>query len=120
HEAGKWEHVMSDTVEAALDRVLGNPTTCPHGNPIPGSSYDAPSMVPLADIPVGHAFTVSRIPEELEFTPGLLDFLEASHILPGHSGRLTAASPDGTVTVEIEGRHVGLGSFASSRILVLA
>ena len=61
HEAGKWEHVMSDTVEAALDRVLGNPTTCPHGNPIPGSSYDAPSMVPLADIPVGHAFTVSRI-----------------------------------------------------------
>jgi DtxR family Mn-dependent transcriptional regulator len=120
HEAGKWEHVMSDTVEAALDRVLGNPTTCPHGNPIPGSSYDAPSMVPLVDIPVGHAFTVSRIPEELEFTPGLLDFLEASHILPGHSGRLTAASPDGTVTVEIEGRHVGLGSFASSRILVLA
>ena len=120
HEAGKWEHVMSDTVEAALDRVLGNPTTCPHGNPIPGSSYDAPSMVPLADIPVGHAFTVSRIPEELEFTPGLLDFLEASHILPGHSGRLTASSPDGTVTVEIEGRHVGLGSFASARILVLA
>ena len=120
HEAGKWEHVMSDTVEAALDRVLGNPTTCPHGNPIPGSPYDAPSMVPLADIPVGHAFTVSRIPEELEFTPGLLDFLEASHILPGHSGRLTASSPDGTVTVEIEGRHVGLGSFASARILVLA
>ena len=120
HEAGKWEHVMSNTVEAALDRVLGNPTTCPHGNPIPGSSYDAPSMVPLADIAVGHSFTVSRIPEELEFTPGLLDFLEASHILPGHSGRLTAASPDGTVTIEIEGRHVGLGSFASSRILVLA
>ncbi len=120
HEAGKWEHVMSDTVETALDRVLGNPTTCPHGNPIPGSSYDAPTMVPLADIPVGQAFTVSRIPEELEFTPGLLDFLEASHILPGHSGRLTAASPDGTVTVEIEGRHVGLGAFASARILVLA
>jgi DtxR family Mn-dependent transcriptional regulator len=120
YEAGKWEHVMSDAVEAAMDRVLGNPTTCPHGNPIPGSLYDAPIMVPLADIAVGKAFTVSRIPEELEFTPGLLDFLEESNILPGHSGTLTAASPDGTVTIEIEGRHIGLGSFASARILVLA
>ncbi len=120
HEAGRWEHVMSDAVEAAMDRVLGNPTTCPHGNPIPGSSYDAPHMVPLADIAVGGSFTVTRIPEELEFTPGLLDFLEDSNILPGHTGVITAASPDGTVTIEIEGRHIGVGSFASARILVLA
>jgi DtxR family Mn-dependent transcriptional regulator len=120
HEAGKWEHVMSDAVEAAMARVLGNPTTCPHGNPIPGSSYTAPLMVPLSDIEVGQRFTVSRIPEELEFTPGLLDFLEDAQILPGHVGTLTAASPDGTVTVEIDGKHVGVGSFASARILVLA
>jgi DtxR family Mn-dependent transcriptional regulator len=33
---------------------------------------------------------------------------------------LTAASPDGTVTVEIDGRHVGVGAFASARILVMA
>ncbi len=120
HEAGKWEHVMSDAVETAMDRVLGSPTTCPHGNPIPGSSYDAPTMVPLSDIGVGKGFTVTRIPEELEFTPGLLDFLEESSILPGRMGRITAASPDGTMTIEIEGRHVGVGSFASNRILVIA
>ena len=30
----------------------------------------------------------------------------------------TAASPDGTTTVEIDGRHIGVGSFASARILV--
>jgi len=120
HEAGRWEHVMSDAVEEAMARVLGNPTTCPHGNPIPGSSYTAPLMVPLSDIEVGHRFTVSRIPEELEFTPGLLDFLEEAQLLPGHVGTITAASPDGTVTVEIDGRHVGVGAFASARILVLA
>ena len=85
HEAGKWEHVMSDAVEAAMDRVLGNPTTCPHGNPIPGSLYDAPTMVPLSDILVGHSFTIARIPEELEFAPGVLDFLEEASILPGLS-----------------------------------
>jgi len=120
HEAGKWEHVMSDAVEAALDRVLGSPTTCPHGNPIPGSSYQIPNSQPLADLRVGQHFTVNRIPEELEFTPGLLDFLETSSIQPGRAGVVTAASPDGTVTVEIEGRHVGVGAFASARILVMA
>jgi DtxR family Mn-dependent transcriptional regulator len=65
-------------------------------------------------------FTVNRIPEELEFTPGLLDFLEQANVLPGHGGTVMAASPDGTLTVEIEGRSVGLGEFASTRILVMA
>jgi DtxR family transcriptional regulator, Mn-dependent transcriptional regulator len=120
HEAGKWEHVMSDAVEQAMDRVLGSPTTCPHGNPIPGSLYLEPVLVALADVEVGKSFTINRIPEELEFTPGLLDFLEEASILPGRSGLLTAASPDGTMTIEIEGHHVGVGSFASARILVIA
>ena len=47
-EAGKWEHIISEAVEAAIVRVLGNPTTCPHGNPIPGANYLAPSSVPLS------------------------------------------------------------------------
>src|SRR4051812_49924454 len=51
-EAGKWEHVISDQVEAAIVRVLDNPTTCPHGNPIPGSAYSAPDTVALADLDV--------------------------------------------------------------------
>lgn len=120
HEAGKWEHIMSEAVESAMDRVLGSPTTCPHGNPIPGSQYAAPDSTPLSTLSIGQRFTVNRIPEELEFTPGLLDFLEESSIQPGRSGVLTAASPDGTMTVEIEGRHVGVGAFASARILVMA
>ena len=119
-EAGRWEHVMSDAVEEAMDRVLGGPTTCPHGNPIPGSDYHAPDASRLVDLEVGDPFTVSRIPEELEFTPGLLDFLEESSIQPGHRGLVTAASPDGTMTVEIDGNRVGVGSFASARILVTA
>src|SRR3546814_114494 len=28
HEAGRWEHVMSESVEQAMDRLLGSPTTC--------------------------------------------------------------------------------------------
>src|SRR3954471_23314893 len=120
HEAGRWEHVMSTKVEVAMDRLLGSPTTCPHGNPIPGSHYEAPNARRLVDLTVGDAFTVSRIPEELEFTPGLLDFLEGASLLPGREGTVTASSPDGTMTVEIAGSHVGVGAFASARILVTA
>ncbi|WP_436794952.1 metal-dependent transcriptional regulator [Actinospongicola halichondriae] len=117
-EAGKWEHVISDNVEQAIDRHLGSPTTCPHGNPIPGSDYDAPLTVPLSGVDVGSSFTVSRIPEELEFTPGLLEFLESASVLPGTTGSVKASSPDGTTTIEIDGNAIGIGAFASERILV--
>jgi len=117
-EAGKWEHVISPTVEAAMMSRLDDPTTCPHGNPIPGSDYEAPNLVTLDTIPVGDDFTVRRIPEELEFRAGMLDFLEQSSITPGSKGRMTAMSPDGTATVEIEGSAVGVGEFATARILV--
>jgi DtxR family Mn-dependent transcriptional regulator len=118
HEAGKWEHVLSEPVEAAINRLLDNPTTCPHGNPIPGSRYEAPDAIALCDLDVGGMFTVSRIPEELEFTPGLLEFLEDSHITPGSDGVVEAASPDGTITVRMGDRVIGVGAFASARILV--
>ena len=119
-EAGKWEHVLSESVEVAINRMLENPTTCPHGNPIPGSGYLQADLIALSDLHVGDAFTVTRIPEELEFTPGLLDFLEDNAILPGRNGVLRAASPDGTLTVEIEQRTIGIGAFAGARILVTA
>jgi len=119
HEAGKWEHVISPEVEQALVRVLNDPTTCPHGNPIPGSDYEPPSEASnLSELDPGAEFTVERIPEELEFRAGLLEFLEDAAIVPGNQGRVSAKSPDGTITIEIGGDHVGVGAFASDRILV--
>lgn len=117
-EAGKWEHVLSEPVELAINRMLENPTTCPHGNPIPGSGYAEAELVALSTLGVGAGFTVTRIPEELEFTPGLLDFLEDNDVLPGRVGEITASSPDGTVTVKIDERTIGIGAFAGARILV--
>ena len=119
-EAGRWEHVISPTVEAAMTRALGDPTTCPHGNPIPGTGYNAPDTVSLDQLGVGQQFVVSRIPEELEFTAGMLQFLESSSLLPGNRGTITAASDTAGTTVEIEGRSVDIDPFASTRILVSA
>ncbi len=118
HEAGKWEHVISPEVEAAIAAHLDDPTTCPHGNPIPGSDYVEPSMVSLSAVTIGTGFTVKRIPEELEFADGMLEYLEASNVVPGSSGTVLAVSPDGTTTVDVSGSVIGLGAFAAERILV--
>lgn len=119
HEAGKWEHVISERVEAAMVRVLGEPTTCPHGNPIPGTDYRPPKALPLGDLSVGEGFTVSRIPEDLEWTPGVLEFLEEASVVPGAAAVLTALSPDGTATVDVSGRAVALGAAQAAKILVV-
>ena len=119
HEAGRWEHVISPSVEDAFLRVLDDPTTCPHGNPIPGTDYQVPEGTSaLSDLDAGNNFVVERIPEELEFQPGLLEFLEESNLIPGENGTVTAVSPDGTTTVEVKGTMIGVGAFASQRILV--
>ena len=119
HEAGKWEHVVSPRVEAAFLKLLEDPTTCPHGNPIPGSDYQTPEGTSaLAEISIGNGFVIERIPEELEFQAGLLEFLEESNLIPGENGTVTAVSPDGTTTVDVKGRQIGIGAFASQRILV--
>ena len=117
-EAGKWEHVISEEVETALIRVLGEPTTCPHGNPIPGSDYEAPDVVALSELTVGSRFVVSRIPEELEFADGMLDFLESNSLRPGFAGVVEQMGSDGRTVVAIDGRTVTIGAFAGERILV--
>ena len=118
-EAGKWEHVLSPRVEEAMSKLLGHPTTCPHGNPIPGSDYAAPDSVALSKLEEGRQFVVSRITEELEFAEGVLDFLEDSSMCPGNSGTVMTSSPDGSTTVSIDGEPVDVNGFTSERVLVV-
>ena len=117
-EAGRWEHVMSDEVEQAMSRVLGHPTTCPHGNPIPGSNYEPPTAMRLSELNAGQDFTVLRIPEELEFTPGMLEFLEKSRLVPGSQGTVRRNTRQGPMTVEVDGTDIDVDPFATVRMLV--
>jgi len=120
-EAGRWEHVISPLVEAAMVKVLDNPTTCPHGNPIPGSDYVRPvRAAALIDLGVGGHFRVERIPEELEHQKGQLAYLEQAGMTPGRVGAILAIAPDGTTTVSLDGTPMGLSAFAASRIVVTA
>src|SRR6476659_286971 len=66
-EADRWEHAISADVEAKLVVLLGDPLTCPHGNPIPGTKRkaDKAKLVRLLDSDPGPV-TVKRISEKLE------------------------------------------------------
>ncbi len=41
-EADRLEHVLSEELEARIDRVLGYPTHDPHGDPIPDARLEWP------------------------------------------------------------------------------
>jgi DtxR family Mn-dependent transcriptional regulator len=120
HEACKWEHVISEDVERALNDLLGSPTTCPHGNPIPGADHLGERVVPLETVHVGDSFTVSRIPEELEVAPGMLDLLESSKFYPGAIGTVVSGETDGSRTVRVADRDITLDGFATARIMIQA
>jgi DtxR family Mn-dependent transcriptional regulator len=82
-EADRWEHVISDDVEEKLVALLGDPATCPHGNPIPGSAHaTATTTVALLRAPRG-AVTVSRISERLEIDDERLRFVATAGLVPG-------------------------------------
>jgi DtxR family Mn-dependent transcriptional regulator len=104
-EAGRWEHVISDDVEARLVELLGDPATCPHGNPIPGSHSAAPAVAtrPLAEVGVGERVRLLRISEEVELNLGSLTLLDDGGFIPGAVARVGGRDADGTVEVTVEG-----------------
>jgi DtxR family Mn-dependent transcriptional regulator len=101
-EAGKWEHVISDEVEARFIAVLGNPTTCPHGSPIPGSGAVLTGQVPIASVAPGTAVHVTRVTEEVETDEAALYYCSNHGLTPGRSATIVSKAPDGTVTLRID------------------
>jgi DtxR family transcriptional regulator, Mn-dependent transcriptional regulator len=118
-EAEVWEHAISDQVEKAMWDKLDDPKTCPHGNPIPGAGYRAPAVEPLAHVE-GRVAVLERISEELELDDEIMDFLDVSGLRPGARVETVARTPDGTLTVRVDGQHqVGLGPFIAERVYVV-
>lgn len=118
-EACRWEHVISDEVEARIVEVLGNPATCPHGNPIPGSGYDPPDAVRLIDCREGESVTLRRVLEELELDYDSLLYLATHQFIPGATAKVVSRAPDGTVMVSVEGGGVvALGPAMAAALFV--
>jgi DtxR family Mn-dependent transcriptional regulator len=103
-EACRWEHVMSDAVERKLFTLLGNPTTSPYGNPIPGledltnppgQPSGSASVPPTLEAGLqrldefarrgGGAVEVRRIAEHVQSDSNLMIELKTVGIVPGSS-----------------------------------
>ena len=87
-EACRLEHFISGAVEARVIATLSNPTTCPHGNPIPGS-VDARNYLKnnnalrLSTISPGETVTLLCISEVVEDEEALIRYFEEKGLMPG-------------------------------------
>jgi DtxR family Mn-dependent transcriptional regulator len=110
-EAHHLQHALSERVTDRIDDLLGQPPTCPHGNPIPrdGVTPDRPAGMPLSGAAAGEEVTILRVTEEAEEDARLLTFLQEHDLRPGgvftvrevaeHIGTMTMDGPRGEVTL---------------------
>ncbi len=119
-EAHRLEHAISPRVELRLAELLGMPSTCPHGNPIPGMAR--PPRVepfPLAQAREGTTVVVERITEEAEADKNLLEHLWRQEVRPGRRLKIIEVAPwAGTITASGDGRSIALGLPAAAKIWV--
>lgn len=117
-EAERLEHVLSEELEAALDRALGFPDTDPHGDPIPGPDLTLPADThqSLVELEPWQAATVRRVPDG---DPALLRYLASLGLVPAAHVRMVEKAPfAGPVTLEVEGIHRSLGVAVAEMIRV--
>ena len=105
-EACMLEHAISDNVEARLMKLLDDPRTCPHGQPIPPKDLSEPPALglPLAQVPQGTRARIESVTEEL---PEMLRYLAEIGMRPGADVAVVQKAPlGGPMTVDVNGaRH---------------
>jgi DtxR family transcriptional regulator, Mn-dependent transcriptional regulator len=118
--------VISDDVEARLVVLLGNPTTCPHGNPIPGAQRvtdtepDGRVQRSLAEAQPGDRIRLERVTESIEHDSASLSYLGDHGLTPGTTATIRARAPDGTITLAVGDATVALGPAICERMFVAA
>ncbi len=119
-EAHRLEHAISPRVEERLAELLGMPSTCPHGNPIPGLATPARvAPFPLAQAREGTTVVVERITEEAEADKKLLEYLWRNDVRPGRRLTIVEVAPwAGTITTAGDGQTITLGLPAAAKIWV--
>lgn len=120
-EAHLIEHTITPRVEARIMATLGNPTTCPHGNPMPGvDPATRPVTRPLATARVGESYAIDGINEPAEEDHDLMTFYQRNGFVPGAEVRVVdVASYNSTITVDIDGRTVTLGMPAAENLRIV-
>ena len=119
-EAHRLEHAISQDVEERLAKLLSNPTTCPHGNPIPGASPGPPvKTIPMSEALDGQDLELDYITEGGERDVRLLGFLEDHGLRPGAKVHVVDVAPSlGMMTLQVGADQFNLGIEAAKKIRV--
>jgi DtxR family transcriptional regulator, iron-dependent repressor len=118
-EAMALTHGMSAIVLDRLDQLLGKPSTCPHGNVIPGRTPpDGRRLVRLVDLLDGESAKVARISEVAEHeAPQLLRILDQRGLTPGADVAVIARSPSAW-TLRAGGKEIHVDSVTARAVWV--
>ncbi|MCB9152429.1 MAG: metal-dependent transcriptional regulator [Caldilineae bacterium] len=105
-EAERIEHAVSDEVEDAIARKLGNPSVDPHGDPIPskdGTLAVRAAERPLSELLTGETASVARV---LSQDGDRLRYLGSMGLYPGTQVTVLEQSPfDGPLVIEVNGQQ---------------
>jgi len=119
-EAHHFEHGVTPVIEERIFSLLGHPTTCPHGSPIPGTgAVLSPDLVPMDTLEAGDRAVVEFISEELEEDLELLRYLDRHDMRPGQAISIPEKVPStGLIVIATEKENVSLGLSVAARIRV--
>ncbi len=106
-EADRWEHAISAEVEEKLVELLGDPATCPHGNPIPGSHNRADTIgsVALAAVAPGQ-IRITRVSEKIELDDAAMSILAQAGLIPGRESSVVRVEKSGIVVQGADREHL--------------
>ncbi len=118
-EAGRLEHAISDNLEQHLVELLGDPGTCPHGNPIPGSAHPAThgALRAVSELSAGEHAVVRRIDEQIEAAPQTMRMLEDALLMPGRPVTVTDVG-DEQACVQTDSGRVTLAAPVAEKVYV--
>jgi DtxR family Mn-dependent transcriptional regulator len=103
-EADLLQDGVNQKIEDRIDEVLGHPSRCPHGEPIPSRDGMLPQLddLPLVVVSPGTQGRVSRIKTH---DPDKLQYLASLNLLPGTAYKLISRQPfNGPIRLAIAGR----------------
>ena len=120
-EAHRMEHAISEDVADRLVKLLGNPSTCPHGNLIPGGRSMPHKGSPLSGVPAGSRVTLECVTEIGERDSRLLSFMQQHRLIPGAEVHVLDVAPSlGIMHLKVGRDEFALGIEAAKKIRVHA
>lgn len=119
HEvACSLEHWIDEHITKKIERALGSPKKCPHGNPIPTEDGEVPweNEQPLSEVGVGERVIISRIINEKQ---DALKYLEMVGLKPERTVEVIERGPlSDLITVRVDDRVHVLSRNIASLVMV--